>query len=448
MTVSRALWAILLAAACARSADRGSTRTQPSASVAAAPTAVPSARPKPEAKPAPAPPYNVVLVIVDAWRADMPWVGYPRDVAPRLAAFARRSTLYPRAYSLSSYTSKSIAPILCGRYPSEMPRDGYYFTRWLPENVFIGELLQQAGQRTLAGNGHGYYMPETGMTQGFTDFRLLPGTFLDLHGIFDITSDRLNALAKQMLSDPANVTQDGNHRFFAFFHFLDPHYQYYLHRDHPIWGQERRDLYDNEVHYTDYWVGDLLDWIEKQPWGPRTAVIVTGDHGEGFGERGQYRHGINLWESLIRVPLIIHVPGAPPRRIDLPRSHIDIAPSIGELMGLPRYAGWSGVSLVAEVFGADPQPRPVVSDMPRCDLMDRRRAVIDGDFKLISFSDDYDFELFDVAHDPREEHELSREQPDRLAAMRKLYDELSARIPTVPVSGYVPLRGAPAARRW
>jgi hypothetical protein len=391
--------------------------------------------------------YNVLLIMIDSLRADMPWTGYERNIAPKLSALVDRCVSYTRGYSLSSYTAKSVAPALVGKYASEMPRDGYFFTRWLPDNLFVSERAQKAKVRTLAGHGHGYFMRALGLDQGFDDYRLLPGTVLDPTGVHNVTSEALNALAKTMLKEPQN-TGPSVRRFFAYFHFLDPHFDYYKHPDHPDYGDNRRDLYDNEVHYTDHWVGDLIAWARAQPWGKDTAVIVTADHGEGFGERGQYRHAFELWESLVRVPLVICVPGVAPRRLEVPRSHIDLAPTIAELLGLDAEPPFEGKSLLAEVAGTRTDPRPIIVDLPRCDLMDRRRALIDGAYKLIAFGDDTRFMLFDVIADPREENDLSASKPEQFARMRALYDELSKLIPTVPVTGGADLMGAPAGQRW
>lgn len=386
--------------------------------------------------------------MVDSMRADMPWAGYPRPIAPRLEAFAKRSTLYPRSYSLSSYTAKSVVPALAGQYPSEMKRDGYFFTRWMPENVLVTERAQKVGHRTVAGNGHGYFLPTMGVNQGFDDWRLLPGTFLDTKGVFDVTSEKLNGLAKTILSDPKNTQLPEGKRFFAYFHFLDPHYAYYKHEGHPDFGNKRRDLYDNEMHYTDHWVGDLIEWASAEPWGKRTAIIVTADHGEGFGEHNHYRHAYEVWEALVRVPLMIHVPGAAPARIEVSRGQIDLAPTIADLMGLPDRDALRGQSLVPEVFGAPAAARPVLVDLPRCDLMDRRRAYISGDYKLISFGDDARFELYNVALDFKEERELSQAEPDRLTEMKQAYKEFIASVPNVPVVGDAPLKGAPRGQRY
>jgi arylsulfatase A-like enzyme len=391
----------------------------------------------------------VLFIMIDSLRADMPWSGYSRPIAPWLSAFAKKSTLYPRAYSISSYTAKSVVPALVGKYPSEMPRDGYFFTLWPNENLFVSERAQKLGHRTLAGHAHGYFKPIMGLGQGFDDYRLLPGTELDVTGVANVTSDLLNALAKKMLSDDKNVKLEKGKRFFAYFHFLDPHYTYFKHKESPDWGTDGRALYDNEVHYTDRWVGDLVDWAQKQPWAKETAIIITADHGEGFGERGRFRHAYDVWESLVRVPLFIHVPGAPPRRIEVSRGAIDLAPTIADLMGLPADPAFRGNSLVGEVFGDEAKPRPVVVDLPRSDIMDRRRAVIDGDWKIVALGDDSSWLLFDVKKDPKEENDLAEKEPEKFQAMKKLYEKLSSEIPVVPVDGKGPaLLGAPRGQRW
>jgi len=437
--------AALAVAACSKGPDpEKAAAPAPAESVQAAPDPTP----EPPKIPEPKRPMNVLLIMIDSLRWDMPWMGYPRQIAPWLTKFAKQNVLYPRGYSISSYTAKSVVPALVGKYPSEMKRDAWFFTIWAPENLFISERAQAVGDRTLAGHGHGYFRRIMGLDQGFDDYRLLPGTELDTTGIANVTSEALNKLAKDMLSKPENVKQDDGKRFFAYFHFLDPHYTYIQHREDPDWGLDIRALYDNEVHYTDRWVGDLVDWALAQPWGKDTAVIITADHGEGFGERGRFRHAYDVWESLVRVPLVIHVPGATPRRVELPRSAIDLAPTIADLMDLPKDPPFRGKSLVPEVMGADVPLRPVVVDLPRCDIMDRRRAVIDDNWKIVELGDDQEWLLFDVVKDPKEENDLKDKDPDRFEAMKELYKKLSDGIPNEPIAGHVPLKGAPEGQRW
>jgi arylsulfatase A-like enzyme len=392
--------------------------------------------------------YNVVLILVDSLRADMPWNGYTRDVAPRLSEFAKAAVSYSRAYSISSYTAKSVASLLAGRYPSEMKRDGRFFTRFDPEDaLLVSERMQQAGRRTLGGHAHGYFMPALGMNQGFDDWKLLPGASLE--PVESITSEPLTKLAVSMLQNPENTDQRDGKRFFAYFHYLDPHHTYEKHPGHPDFGNTRRDLYDHEVHYTDHWVGELLRFIDSAPWSRDTAVIVSADHGEGFGEHGHFRHGYELWESVTRVPLLNRVPEVAPARIDAPRSQIDLAPTMAQLIGAPFGEPFRGRSLVPELLGERPEARRVVLDLPRCDIQDRRRAVIaENGYKILAFGDDVRFELYDLRNDPNETSELSTKEPEMLETMKRIYRDESAKIPTAEVTGPAALKGAPPGRRW
>jgi arylsulfatase A-like enzyme len=87
-------------------------------------------------------------------------------------------------------------------------------------------------------------------------------------------------------------------------------------------------------------------------------------------------------------------------------------------------------------------------DLPRCDLMDRRRAFIQGDYKLISFGDNQLLELYKVNEDFAETRELSKSDPERLEAMKRDYLAFIADIPNTPVVGSAPLKGAPPGQRW
>ncbi len=407
---------------------------------------------EPEAKaPEIARPFNVLLIMIDSLRADMPWAGYERDILPNLTKYAKEScTVYENGYSFSSYTAKSVVPALVGEYPSAMKRDGYFFTRYPDaDNLFLSERAQKEGHRTLAGHAHGYFLPALGNNQGFDDYRLIPGG-VDIQAVVSITSERLTKLAIDMLSDEKNVKLDEGKRFFGYFHYMDPHHTYERHKDSPDFGNKARDLYDNEVHHTDKWVHNLLEFARKQPWWKDTAVVITADHGEGFGERNQFRHAYELWEAVVKVPLVFCVPGAAPQHIrDVRRGHIDLAPTLADLMALPMDPPYRGDSLVPEIFGTEkPKPKRIVVDLPRADLMDRRRGVIADDWKIVAFGDDRSFMLFNLAEDPWEKTDLAKDNPEKLEEMKQIYAEESAKIPNVEVTGGPPLKGAPAGRRW
>lgn len=420
-----------------------------STGVASGPPAAPSASltrtPEP---PKPRQPFNVLLVMIDSLRADMPWTGYAREIAPWLTRTQKSCVTYTRGYALSSYTAKSVAPALVGEYPSAMTRDGFFFTTYPDENnLFVSERMKKAGHRTLAGHAHGYFLPALGNNQGFDDYRLIEGG-VDIKAVTSVTGDKLSALAKKMLGESKNVALRPDQRFFAYFHYLDPHHTYVKHDGHPDFGSNARDVYDNEVHYTDQLLGELIDWTREQPWSKDTALVITSDHGEGFGENNHYRHAYELWEPLVKVPMIFCVPGAAPHRLDVRRSHIDLAPTLADLMGVKAEPPFRGRSLVPEIFGAKVPERRIVVDLPRSDLMDRRRAVIANDDKIIAFGDDRAFRLYDLAEDPWEKTDLAKTDPERLERMKAIYFEESRKIPVVEVVGGAPLLGAPPGQRW
>ena len=244
------------------------------------------------------------------------------------------------------------------------------------------------------------------------------------------------------------IGQQGGKRFFAYFHFMDPHATYVKHRGHPDFGRSERDRYDNEVHYTDALIGEIVDWGLTQPWGKQTVFIFTGDHGEAFGEHGRHRHGYEVWEPLVKVPLMVCIPGQKPRKLMVRRSHIDLAPTIADLMNVPANPPFRGTSLVPEVLGANVAPRRIVVDQPRCNLTDRRRAVIADGYKIIAFGDDTSFRVHHLDQDPTEQNDLVEKEPEIFEKMKKIYFEESKTIPIVEVTGWAPLKGAPPGQRW
>jgi arylsulfatase A-like enzyme len=383
------------------------------------------------AAPAKVPPsdLSVLVISIDSLRADMPWAGYPRAIAPRLTELEKKSVSYTRAYSISSYTSASLSGFLAGRYPSELRRSGFFFGTYPNENLMFPEILQQKGIHTIGAHAHGYFN-SAGFQQGFDVWEIVPGIVFKNETDPNVTGPQHEAIAERLLSDPKLAAPGA--RFFAWFHFLDPHDQYVSHEKDgiPAYGKGLRDRYDAEVTFTDVQIGKLLDFVDKQPWARRVAIIVTADHGEAFGEHKMFAHGFELWENLIRVPLFIHVPGASPKHIDEPRSTIDLAPTILELLGVAPEPTFEGKSLVGEIYGtATPEPRDVIVDLPMTSDNDKRRALVHGKEKIIAFGKEEAVRYYDLEKDPDEGSPLTR--GDAVDALTKRYREASKSIKEV-----------------
>lgn len=445
--VHRALcWGVLAASllGCnnSGSAPKGSATAAVStpAVVSAPPVAsAPLAPPKPTR---PSEPLNVLFLTVDSLRADMPWAGYAREIAPNLTNLAKQSVVYENHRSVSSYTAQTVAAWLSGRYASTLYRTGYFFTGYSEANDFFTETLQQQGVATLGVHGHMYFARGKGLEQGFDVFDVVKGITFDAQTDNHVTSDKITKRLIELLSDEQHTKK----QFFVWAHYMDPHDQYLKHEESPDFGNKNRDRYDSEVWFTDFWIGKLLEFAKSQPWWNRTAVVLTSDHGEAFGEHSMYKHAFEVWEVLVRVPLFVFAPGAEPRRIDKPRTHIDIAPTLMELMGKEPLPSFLGKSLVPEIYGAEAQDRePLVLELAEDSHNPHRRAIISGDYKYTVYDTGWRKLLFNLKRDPGEENDLSKQEPEKLAEMQALFDATFAKIPSVAPYGGATLKSGKSA---
>ncbi len=418
-----------------------SASTAPAVSAASATGA--KAEVAPSSKKGPEKPLNVLFLTVDSLRADMPWAGYSRPIAPNLTKLAAESVVYDNQRSVSSYTAQTVATWLTGRYASTLYREGYFFTGYSKANEFITEALQAKGIRTMGVQAHAYFGRGKNLEQGFDSWEVVPGVTFDAQTDKNVTSEKSAKRIIELLSDPANTKG----QFFLWSHFMDPHDEYKKHPESPDFGKKNRDRYDSEVWYTDFWLGKVLDFAKTQPWWKDTAVVVTADHGEAFGEHGMYKHAFELWDVLTRVPLIVHAPGAPPRHIEEARTHIDIAPTILDLMGQPPLPGFQGRSLVQEIYGAEaPQVRGAVAlELAEDSHNPARRAIVSGDYKLIVFGSGQKL-LFNLKSDPGEESDLAKKEPEKLAEMEALLKKTFDAIPSIEPYGGMKLSSGKIAK--
>ncbi len=381
---------------------------------------------------------NVILISIDTLRWDMGFMGYHRNITPALDALAAKGGVFETTYAMSSYTGKAIGPMMSGKFPSETHMGWKHYNTYPEKDIMVQERLQAAGIHTMAVHCHWYFKKETGLGRGFDVFDLsaLPPQGIDATTDTSYSADRLSNSAIKVLSDTANTSK----RFFTWVHYFDPHAEYLIHKGTEEFGRKPRDLYDHEVRWTDDQMKRLLDFVEAQPWGKKTAIIVTSDHGEAFGEHGMYRHGFEVWEEIVRVPLVIYVPGLEPKRIKQRRSLIDLVPTILDLMGVkpgePKHDTdfLSGTSLVPDLVaepGKEPRQREILADMPPGPFNEARRAYIRGDMKLI-VAGGVRYQLFDLATDPGEKKDLSSDK-ELLAEERKHYDQFRARLREVPL---------------
>ncbi|MHC5210450.1 MAG: sulfatase family protein [Planctomycetota bacterium] len=200
----------------------------------------------------------------------------------------------------------------------------------------------------------------------------------------------------------------------------------------PYTPEERRqlvDLYDEAIREVDAEIGKLLDGLGELE--QDTLVVVTSDHGEVLGEHaieGQpvVGHGMSLWEELLRVPLVIHVPGGSPGRVVQPVSSVDVAPTLLDLLGIEVPGTMQGRSLRRSLEGGAVEgaaASPVLAELHshRSD----QRALYAGSWKLLTGDPQANVtwpvpaprRLFDVAADPLEARDVGEGHPETAGRM-------------------------------
>ena len=143
-----------------------------------------------------------------------------------------------------------------------------------------------------------------------------------------------------------------------------------------------------------------------------------------------FRHGFELWEPLVRVPLFFVVPGVAPRTVDVARSPVDMAPTLLDVFGLHDDT-LPGKSLVPEILGAKVDARDIVVDLPKTSDSDKRRALLHDKQKVIAFGDQEYMQVFDLAADPEEAHPITKgEVYADMTARLKAADRTIQDVPT------------------
>ncbi len=401
--------------------------------------------------------YNVILVVVDALRADyVGTYGFQGPITPSLDSFARSAIVYEHAYSPAPWTLPSTASLFTGL---DAPGHGVGTSateRWTTDALplssdTLAEAFSRSGYRTGAFIANDW-LKDRGFDQGF-DQASIGGEVL-------WSGSNLSGLFLEWLS-----LEPSPRPFFGYLHYMDVHAPYRVDwedfkamrasatvlPDAPIdkerlhwirenegamtrWPQagmeERvsnwRAAYASGVRRLDRVLGELLQQLEERGLYENTIVIVTSDHGEELFDHGDIGHGVTLFDEVLRVPLLLRLPGKERtgRRLEQAVSLIDLKPWLAEVCGL------SG--------SASPGGRPLPLDAAPFRLMDwlgsaRRTlhasavsenpaafSVFDGRFRLIMDSGARPVRLFDHQTDPQEHRDVASREP---WAVRRLFLE-------------------------
>lgn len=390
---------------------------------------------------------NVLLVSLDTLRSDrLSLYGHDRPTAPGLSAIAAQGAWFPHSWSAAPETDGSHGSLFTGRAVSSHGKYGYGDV--LPDReVTLAEVFASAGYDTWAATSSDKFVCAAGFDQGFADYDL----YVD--GGKMVWSAQAHQRALEQMSAPRDRP------WFGFVHLFDPHAPYTSPEPYESMflrgaldveppktvhfiREHRRDkglsddilydlvdLYDGAVANADERTRSL--WHAAQLSRRDTVVIVTSDHGEAFHEHRYLGHDRELWEELVRVPLVVWAPGrvAPGTVIDAPVHSFDVLPTVLELAGLQPPAGVEGQSVAPALTGAGPAPTGRM--LP---LQDQNRWGVvadrpDGRFKLIAWLKSADVKLFDLTSDPGETTNLASQRPDVVEALQAELVRLGVRRP-------------------
>jgi arylsulfatase A-like enzyme len=384
-----------------------------------------------EAEQIPEPPPNVVLILVDTVRQDhLGFAGYERDTSPNIDRVAEEGVAFMDAYAPSPHTPRSLPPLFFGRYPSRL---NLYKKIWnyptvTDDNLGLFEVLDDEGRYNVGMTSHFYFKDRRGMDQGFDEWDN-EGALSISESNDDIAAPRIWEKVEPTIEQLGARWRDDQQPFGLFVHFFEPHARWIGHDEFDFGrGQTQRERhinnYDSEIAFADAYVGRVIDKLEEEGLYDDSVVIITSDHGEAFNEHGYYFHGQALHNPVLKVPLIIRVPGWFARQVDGPVSLIDVAPTLLELFGIAIPDDFEGRSLVEAMLGRSGVPdRPVFAELlPYTHLKEKHQAITDGDDKLIHIVTSGVEEYYDLAEDPGEQTNLINERPERAAELKERLD--------------------------
>ncbi len=358
--------------------------------------------------------WNLLFVLVDAVRTDhLSLHGYGRPTSPNLERLARAGLVFDRAYTPANATRYAVPALFAGRAVGDLDvdRPGRYLVL-NPGNDLLFERLQAAGWHTEAHLSRqmrdGMWF---GLARGFDRYVGYDGPLLKGRSASVLTTPVETAIRERSREDPP---------WAIWVHYLEPHEPYLAHPEHDF-GGDAVDRYDGEIASVDAHLGRLMAALESAGVADRTVVVYTSDHGEEFGEHGRRYHGKQLFDESVRVPLVIHVPGAPATRVETPVSAADVTPTIANLLGLDPGPDHGARSHVGRLTGAPPSdaPRRVFTECIRNGERPRARQVglVEWPFKAIVDLERGHERLFDLASDPEEKTDLRLEKPAIFARM-------------------------------
>ena len=358
---------------------------------------------------------NVIIISIDTCRADhLSCYGYPEKITPNIDAFAGEACLFKNTVSPVPITLPAHCSLLTGTIP---PYNGVHSNvayQLAPSNITLAEILKSNGFQTAAIVSTFVLEKQFGLDQGFD---MYDNEYRDVHPS-RFGNERKGDEATNIALEYLGKKHDS--KFFLFLHYYDPHLDYTP--PEPFASKFPESPYAGEIAFTDHCIGRFIQKLKELDLYESALLIVVGDHGEMLGEHGEEDHGFFIYESAIKVPLIIKLPGTnKPKTYSKLVGLVDVVPTVCSALNIEPPAHLQGKDLMPILRGdASTEDRHIYSECLTPNQF--------GGNSLMSVSTDiYKYiqttrsELYDLKKDPGETNNLIEKKPQHA---RILQDKL------------------------
>jgi len=372
------------------------------------------------------PPVNILLVTLDTTRADhLGSYGYTRARTRHMDRLAAEGVRFEWAFSPAPITLPAHASLLTGLYPFAhgVRNNGNFYLSDKFETLTT--VLRGRGYRTAAFVSSFILDRRYGLNRGFETYDdRMEGESAQILNLEaerrgDRTALALGRWLEQQSQTPAAP-------FFAWLHLYDPHEPY---APPPPFRQAFADApYDGEIAFDDAIVASVVDKLGQIGLLDRTLITIIGDHGESLGDHGEETHTMFVYDSAIRVPLILWRPGLLPAGIVVgePVRLTDLAPTLLDLVGAPPLKTADGRSLRPLIGGRSPVPPPAIYAETLMPLLYMNwaplRAIRAERWKFIDAPTP---ELYDLATDPAERRNVHDARQQTARGLRQELEKIT-----------------------
>ncbi len=295
---------------------------------------------------------NVLLITVDTLRSDRV-SSYSEEYlqTPNMDSLSQKGVLFTRAFSHNPTTLPAHANMLLGLTPlyHGVRENTNFVVR--DEFLTLAEFLKDIGYSTGAFVGGYPLHSRFGLAQGFDVYDD------DWEKVKFIKFSAGERKAGDVIGRAIEWLERQPSLWFCWIHCFDPHDPY--DPPEPFKTQYAKSLYDGEVAYVDQEMGRVLDFLERKALFNKTLIIFTGDHGESLGEHGELTHGYLVNNATVWVPLILSYPGVRRGRLDPYVSHVDIFPTVCDILQVKKPDVLQGISLLPVINGGNLPQRTI-----------------------------------------------------------------------------------------